>query len=199
MTKPWLTKGVLTTVKHSQKLYKSHFLIRDPDKVKEYKLHANTLKLIKTKAENYFYYQHFKFYQIDLKTAWKLIGTLVKRKNKGPNCPVRIKRNSIELTYQLDIAEQFNQYFIDVVPNLAKTVYNTHGDPCGLMKHSPLHRFSLSPVKEEWVAYFFPCLNDKKSSLHVPNQLVRLASKSSPNHLHLFLIIQSLLALCLII
>ena len=51
MTKPWLTKGALTTVKHSQKLYKSHFLIRDPDKVKEYKLHANTLNLIKTKAE----------------------------------------------------------------------------------------------------------------------------------------------------
>ena len=59
--------------------------------------------------------------------------------------------------------------------------------------------FFLSPVKEEWVADFFSSLNDKKSSLDVPNKSVRLASKSSPNHLHLFSIIQSLLALCLII
>ena len=195
MAKPWLTKGVLTTVKHRQKLYKSHFLCRDPDNVKEYKLYANTVNLFKHNAENYFYYQHFKFHQNDLKNAWKLIGTLVKRKNKGPNCPVRIKGNSIELTSELDIAEQFNQHFIDVVPNLAKTVSNTAGDPCGLINHSPLHSFFfLSPVTEKWVDK-----NDKKSSLDVPNKSVRLASKSSLSHLHLFLLIQFLLALCLII
>ena len=31
----------------------------------------------------------------------------------------------------------------------------------------------LSPVTEEWVADFFSCLNDKKSSLDIPNKLVR--------------------------
>lgn len=29
-----------------------------------------------------------------------------------------------------------------------------------------------------WVANFFSCLNDKKSSLDIPNELVRLASKT---------------------
>ena len=29
-----------------------------------------------------------------------------------------------------------------------------------------------------WVANFFSCLNDKKSSLDIPNKLVRLASKT---------------------
>lgn len=41
LAKPWLTKGVLTSVKHKQKLYQSHFLSRDPDKVRECKLYAN--------------------------------------------------------------------------------------------------------------------------------------------------------------
>ena len=52
----------------------------------------------------------------------------------------------------------------------------------------------LSPVTEKWVDK-----DDKKSSLDVPNKSVRLASKSSLSHLHLFLLIQFLLALCLII
>ena len=48
----------------------------------------------------------------------------------------------------------------------------------GLINHSPLHILFLSPVTEEWVANFFTCLNDKKSSLDVPNKLLRLASKT---------------------
>ena len=94
LAKPWLTKGVLNSVKHKQKLYKSHFLSRDPDKVREYKLYANALNRIKNKAKNDYYCQRFKFYQNDLKNTWKLIGTLVKRKNKGQNYPARIIRNN---------------------------------------------------------------------------------------------------------
>ena len=74
--------------------------------------------------------------------------------------------------------EQFNQHFINVGPNLAKTIHSTDDDPCGLINHSPLHSLFLSPVTEEWVANFFTCLNDKISSLDVPNKLLRLASKT---------------------
>ena len=61
--KPWLTKGVLTSVKCKQTLYESHFLSRDPNKVKEYKLYANVLNSIKNKAINDYYRQRFKFYR----------------------------------------------------------------------------------------------------------------------------------------
>ena len=44
LEKTGLTKGVLTSVKFKQKLYKSHFLSRGPDKVKEYKLYVKKQK-----------------------------------------------------------------------------------------------------------------------------------------------------------
>ena len=47
LAKPWLTKGILTSVKFKQKLYKSHFLSRDPDKVKEYKLYVKKTEIEK--------------------------------------------------------------------------------------------------------------------------------------------------------
>ena len=61
---------------------------------------------------------------------------------------------------------------------MEKAIHSTDGDPCGLINHSPLHSLFLSPVTEEWVANFFSSLNDKKSSLDVPNKLVRLASQT---------------------
>ena len=61
LDKPSFTKGVFTSVKHKQKLYKSHFLSRDPFKVSEYKLYAKTLNRIKNKAKNDYYCYYFRF------------------------------------------------------------------------------------------------------------------------------------------
>ena len=66
LAKPWLTRGILISVQHKQKLYKSHFFSSDHDKVREYKLYANALNRIKNKAKNDYYCQRFKFYQNDL-------------------------------------------------------------------------------------------------------------------------------------
>ena len=78
-------------------------------------------------------------------TKINLTGTLVKRKNVGQIFPVGMTRNSKKFTSLLDIAEQFNQHFINVGHNLAKAIYIhiTAGDPCGL-DHSPLHSFFVS-------------------------------------------------------
>ena len=57
-------------------------------------------------------------------TKMKLTGTLVKRKNVGQIFPVGIIRNSKKFTNLLDIAEQFNQNFINFGHNLAKAIYS---------------------------------------------------------------------------
>ena len=47
------------------------------------------------------------------------IGTLIKQKKKGQsNYPSRLIRKNKTCTKQIDIAEQFNHYFINVGPDL---------------------------------------------------------------------------------
>ena len=58
--KPWLTKGLLASIKYKQKLYRSHFLSNDVDKKTYYKQYSNKLNKIKTKAKKTFYYSLFK-------------------------------------------------------------------------------------------------------------------------------------------
>jgi hypothetical protein len=73
LSKPWLSK----------KLYRSHFLSRDPLRVSIYKSYSNVLNKLKTKTKNEYYNQQFHQCKNNLKSTWKLIGTLINRKNKG--------------------------------------------------------------------------------------------------------------------
>ena len=60
----------------------------------------------------------------NLKSTWKLIGTLIKRKTKSQTTPLRIARNNKIPVYtnNEDIADQFNKHFINVGPNLASKI-----------------------------------------------------------------------------
>ena len=103
-------------------MYYSHFLSREPTKVKEYKLYATLINKTKTKAKNEYYNRCFQLHQNNLKETWKLIGTIIKRKTKGlSNCPSRIIRDNKVYTNGLDIATQFNHHFTNIGANLASS------------------------------------------------------------------------------
>ena len=98
LNKPWLTKGILKSIKRKQKMYRTHFLSIDMQKASEYKHYANVLTYIKNKSKSDYYSAQFLKYKDNLKQTWKLIGTLVKRKTKGQTRPTRIILNNKTFT-----------------------------------------------------------------------------------------------------
>ena len=96
-TKPWITNGILKSIKTKHKLYKTHFLSNNPIKVTEYKKYANKLNWLKNICKNTYFSQHFDLCKSNLKASWKLIGMLVKRNSKGQTSISKIKRVTIEL------------------------------------------------------------------------------------------------------
>ena len=55
LKKPWISKCLLVSIKMRHKLFKSHFLSKDPDKIKQYKIYNNKLNKLKEQAKkNYF-------------------------------------------------------------------------------------------------------------------------------------------------
>ena len=105
LSKPWLSKGLIKFIKVKQKLYHTHFLSKDPFKISKYKSYSNALNKLKTKAKNNYYNQQFLQCKNNLKTTWKLIGTLINRKSKGHIYPIRVKRNDKMFTNPSDTAE----------------------------------------------------------------------------------------------
>ena len=99
-------------------------------------------------------------------------------KSKGQSSPSRIVRNNKVFTTQSDIAEQFNQHFVNLGPNLACQITSTNDDPTKYINNSPISSSYMSPVTEEYVCRLFSGLNEAKSSLEIPNKMIKLASSS---------------------
>ena len=51
LNKPWLTNGILKSVKRKQKMYRTHFLRKDLQKIGEYKHYAAILSHLKNKSK----------------------------------------------------------------------------------------------------------------------------------------------------
>ena len=81
--KPWITDGILKSIKPKQKMYKTHFFSNDLLKIQHYKIYANKLNKLKTTSKIRYYADQFTRCRNNLKATWKLIGTLIKRKTKG--------------------------------------------------------------------------------------------------------------------
>ena len=90
LDKPWITSGILKSIKKKQKMYHTHFLSNNPRKVIEFKKYANLLAHLKEKTKKEFYRSQFEKCKNNLKTTWKLVGTLVNRKTKGQIMPNKI-------------------------------------------------------------------------------------------------------------
>ena len=98
----------MTSIKKKQKLFKTHFLSGDQDKIRKYKLYSNKLNKVKELAKKNYLRAQFDLHKNNLKATWKLIGVLV---NKMPNSGVTIKKLIYEnkcYTDKASIAHQLN-------------------------------------------------------------------------------------------
>ena len=132
---------------------------------------------LKTVSKKVYYCKQFNLHRNNLKVTWKLIGTLIKRKTKGQMSPSRIIMNKKTFTNKLDIAEQFNKYFISVGPSLATTIDYYDEEPTKYINKSSVSSFIMSPFEATQVCRLFQNLNENKTSLDIPNKLNKIASE----------------------
>ena len=177
LRKPWITNAILKSIKNKQSMYKTHFLSTDPDKVAEYKKFSNKLNHVKSASKKTYFSKRFELCKNNLKATWKLIGALIKRKPTGCITPSRIVGNNKVYTDKADVCEQFNQYFINVGPQLASTIPQNSENPIQYIKKTPSSSFVMSPVTEGQVSRLFSNLDVQKASLDIPNKLIKIAAE----------------------
>ena len=81
--------------------------------------------------------------------------------------------NGSEFSSEYDIANQFNQHFINVGPNLANTITNTNENPTSYISNSPVSSFVMSPITQTEVLNLFLTLDSAKASFDIPNSMIK--------------------------
>jgi hypothetical protein len=90
--------------------------------------------------------------------------------------PTRIVHGGKTHTNQNDIAELFNNYFINVGSNLAKKFPTNDKGSMQYINSSPPNSFYLNPVSDTQVSTLFSSLDDSKSCMDIPISCIKIAS-----------------------
>ena len=125
--KPWITKGLLVSIKHKQQLYKTHFVKGNSEQKKFYKKYANKLNRIKFAAKQLYYQNKLENSKFNMFKTWKTVKSLLPSSNKKSSTPEKIKYNDELFSNPLDVANNFCDYFSKIGLKLASKI-SSHDD-----------------------------------------------------------------------
>ena len=164
-----MTKCVLKSIKKKNKLYKKY--LSDSSKINEnvYKKYKNKLNHVIRLSKKNYYEQELIKYKHDSKMMWKTLNELINRKTKKKEISNEfIDSNSTNsIINPKEIANKFNNYFINIGPNLAKEI--THTRKSNFSKYltgNYLNSMFLDPITE----------------IEVENEIHDLDSNKSPGY-----------------
>ena len=126
-SKPWFTNGLRNACKKKNTLYKQFLRCQNKTVEEKYKKYKNKLTNILRCSEKSYYDDLLKLNQNDIKGTWKVLNSIVKKSNYSACYPEHFLENNKNISSKIDIANGFNNFFVNVGPNLAKDI-NTPDD-----------------------------------------------------------------------
>ena len=122
LRKPWITKGLLKSVRKKNLLYKHFPANPTPYREKLYKSYENKLTHSLRVAKRLYYNKKLDEYKSNAKSTWKLLNDLINKKKIKGKLPSIFKSNEEEICNPTHTANRFCEYFTNIGPNLAKSI-----------------------------------------------------------------------------
>ena len=176
LRKPWISSAILKSIKKRQKLFTTHFLSNDPNKVKEYKKYNNKLNKIKEAAKTNYFKTQFDMFSDNLKATWKLIGTIINRKKAQHGTLIqKLLYNGKCYNDKASICHQLNTHFINVGHDLAAQLPNYNISPTHFIHRRFQNSFMFRGIYNHEVQDALIGLKLNKSFIGTPPKCIKLA------------------------
>ena len=124
MRKPWITKGIFTSIRHKQKMYISYYVRGTEIQKMIYKQYSNKLTKIKTLSKKQYINSEINNTNNNMHKFWSLINTIIPGKPKQ-SLPNFLNINNTEINDPIQIAEYFNNHFSTIGKTLANKLAST--------------------------------------------------------------------------
>ena len=177
-SKPWITKGIRSSIAIRNKLYKSYMSTSNDYYFTKYKIYRNKLKHLILISKKSFYNNYFNTNKDNIKETWKGIKQLITLKKTAYSTPTTLKIGNTKITDTKSIANEFNKYFANVGSNLANAipVVNTSFEEFLRLCKSPCSSFVLFPVTTHEIEDEISNLNPSKSTgpYSLPTKILKI-------------------------
>ena len=99
---------------------------------------------LKNISKKSYFSQHFYLCKKTPECILEIIGMLVKRNSKGQTPVSKLLRNNRLYTNKDEIADQLNEHFVNMGPNLAIKIENCEGSPTQFIRSTSAASFVMS-------------------------------------------------------
>ena len=158
--KPWLTEGMKRQIKIKNRLYRRYLRSDNPEHHVIYKRFRNVLNYKLLLAERAHYDKLLNENKDNLKKSWKILKDIINKKKSSSRFSKFIVNKSITTDKQ-KIAEGFNDFYINVGPELAKNIPEVNCSPADLLKDRVVNNMILNEVCLDELE---TCINSLKDS-----------------------------------
>ena len=124
--KPWITKGILTSMTKRDIFYKDFATEKDPTKKARlgliYKSYRNLIVTLLRKSKKKYFTDYFEEHRQNMKKTWDGIRNLINVSKKSSTNINKIIHDNESFTDNLSISKTLNNYFVNVGPSIEKKI-----------------------------------------------------------------------------
>ena len=163
--KPWITNGLKNACRKKNRLYKIWLHSQTPAAESRYKIYKNKLTSILRTAEKEHYSKLLSDAKGNIKDTWKILNAAMNKKKSSTEFPTHFELNGTNIVNKQIIADEFNNFFVNVGPNLAMNipVVNNAAYVYDYMGQQNLNSMFINPVNEAEVIRIIKLCKPKDS------------------------------------
>ena len=178
--KPWITPGILTSIKRRDTLLKKFIACPEGDRKKllhtQYKILRNKIvALIKLNKKNH-YHEYFTKNSADIKKTWKGIKSVINIKAASESLPSSMLINNSSETDPNKIAEGFNSFFSSIAEKLQGNIHSVNTDFKKYLSDRVDTNFVMHSADTEEILRIIVSLNNSKATgpNSIPTEILKL-------------------------
>lgn len=120
--KKWITNGLITSIKHRDRMKTKLLKTYNPDLDREYKNYRNALNKLIVKQKNQYYAAQITDNKNNIKKVYEIIKDATYMNDKKYNSLKIKNEQGIDFENDLDMANHCNDYFINIGRRMAETI-----------------------------------------------------------------------------
>jgi len=161
---PWITKGLLKSINKKNKLYKQYIKSPSERNLQLFKTYKNKLNTLIRKSKRKHFFTKFQNAKNNMRQTWKEINSIIGKGNTQQS-QTKFKNECGNIfTQPEDISNQFNNFFVNIGPNLASNITNTGKNYFDYLKDTNTKSMYMRPIVEMEIIKIIEKFDPNKSA-----------------------------------
>ena len=176
---PWLTKGILKSLRHKYKLYHRKQRKQNIASTIKYKQYNGILNKVKREAKAIYFRDMIELNKHDIKQTWKVLNKAL-NKRKNTKTATDILNINGECTKDPKcIADAFNEFFINAGQKIKSQIPKSKNNFSQYLPKQSNKSMFIHPVNQREIQSIISNMKPKSSAGYdnVPNKVIKMSSR----------------------